>query len=70
MFLFNTPPCKDCKKRCMACHTVCEDYKNWKSEREKHKEETMLKQNVDKQFIAYKREFANRYFRKNKLRRK
>ena len=54
----------------MACHTVCEDYKNWKAEREKHKEEIMLKQSVDKQFIAYKIEFANRYFRKKKLRRK
>ena len=70
MFLFNTSPCKDCKKRCLACHTVCEDYKNWKSEYEKHREETMLKQNVDRQFVASKIEFANRSFRKNKLRRK
>ena len=54
----------------MACHTVCEDYKNWKAEYEKHREETMLKQNVDRQFVASKIEFANRSFRKNNLRRK
>ena len=70
MLLYDTSPCKDCKKRCLDCHTVCADYKNWKDEHEKHREETMLKQNVDRQFVASKIELANRYFRKNKLRRK
>ena len=70
MFLYDTPPCKECENRFMACHTVCEKYKKWKAEHEKHREETMLKQNVDRQFVASKIEFANRYFRKNKLRRK
>ena len=23
-------PCKDCQKRCIGCHSVCNAYKDWK----------------------------------------
>lgn len=31
-------PCKDCQKRCVGCHSKCEDYLKWQEEHNKTKE--------------------------------
>ena len=49
MFLYDTPPCKDCKKRFMTCHTTCEDYKNWKVEHEKYRQEVEAKYKTERE---------------------
>ena len=64
MFLFNTPPCKDCKKRCMACHTVCEDYKNWKIQHENKREEIIAEYKTERDIISTKVKQCESYRRK------
>ena len=70
MFIYDTPPCKECKKRVMACHTTCEDYKNWKTDHEKRRAEIVKRNKVNNDFIAAKIEFRNNYYQKTKRRRK
>lgn len=70
MFLYDTPPCKDCKKRCLACHTVCEDYKNWKVEHDNKRTEISAKQKTENEILAAKIEFSENYRRKTKGKRK
>lgn len=31
-------PCKDCSKRCVGCHSTCEDYIDWKAEHDAERE--------------------------------
>lgn len=54
----------------MACHTVCEKYKNWKSEHEKRRADIVKRNKIDNEFISAKIEFSNNYYRKTKRRRK
>ena len=54
MFLYDTPPCKDCKSRHTHCHTVCEDYKNWKIEHEKYRQEVEAKYKTERDIISSK----------------
>ena len=70
MFLYDTPPCKDCKKRCMACHTVCEKYKKWKTEHDNKKAEIAAKRKTENEILAAKLEFSENYRRKTKGKRK
>ena len=64
MFLYDTPPCKDCKKRCMACHTVCEDYKNWKIQHENKREEIIAEYKTERDIISTKVKQCESYRRK------
>ena len=64
MFLFNTSPCKDCKKRCMACHTVCEDYKNWEIEHKNYRQEVISKYKTENDIISSKIRQCENYRRK------
>lgn len=70
MFIYDTPPCKDCEKRCVACHTTCEDYKNWKIDHENRRNAFIEKKWVDEQIRASKIEFSERYWRKINKKRK
>jgi len=38
-------PCKDCEKRVVGCHASCGDYKSWKGEQDKRREQK-YKENV------------------------
>lgn len=44
------PPCKDCKKRQIGCHSVCPEYNEYNKEREKYRElaykQKMLDNNI------------------------
>ena len=64
MLLYDTPPCKDCKKRCMACHTVCEDYKNWKIQHENKREEIIAEYKTERDIISTKVKQCENYRRK------
>ena len=54
----------------MACHTTCEDYKNWKIEHENRRNAFIEKKWVDEQIRASKIEFSERYWRKINKKRK
>lgn len=32
------PPCKDCKKRFVGCHSICEQYLEWKADNDATRE--------------------------------
>ena len=34
MFLYDTPPCKNCQKRESGCHSTCKGYIDWKTDHE------------------------------------
>lgn len=34
----STPPCKGCEERVVGCHSVCEKYKDWKTDELKRME--------------------------------
>ena len=70
MFLYDTPPCKNCKKRFQFCHTTCEDYKIWKADHEKRRAEAVERFKMDNEFIAAKVQFCDNYYRKTKGKRK
>ena len=70
MFLYDTPPCKDCKKRCLSCHTACADYKNWKVEHDNKRTEISAKQKTENEILAARIEFSENYRRKTKGKRK
>ena len=70
MFLYDTPPCKECGERNPHCHSVCEKYKKWKIEHENRKAEVVQKQNVQNQLTAARIEFSNNYLKKTKRKRK
>ena len=54
----------------MACHTVCKDYKDWKSDHEIRRQEVLKKEWASEQIRAHKIDFANRYWRKIHQKRK
>ena len=31
-------PCKGCDRRLIGCHGLCHEYREWRTEREKHRE--------------------------------
>lgn len=64
MFLYDTPPCKDCKKRFQFCHTACEDYKNWKIQHENYRQEVMSKYKTEHDIIASQVKQCENYRRK------
>ena len=68
MLIYDTPPCKDCQKRTMACHTSCKDYKNWKADHDNRKAEIVEKERTANQIKAAKIEFVTEY--KKRKRRK
>lgn len=70
MFIYDTPPCKDCKKRITHCHATCEDYKIWKADHETRRQKILEKERVSEQIRAQKIDFANRYWRKIHQKRK
>ena len=70
MFLYDTPPCKGCKKRFTACHTTCDDYKNWKDDHEICRSKVMERLKIENEFIDAKVKFCDTYRRKTKSKRK
>ena len=54
MFLYDTPPCKDCKKRFPHCHPTCKDYKDWKIEHENKRQEIISKEKTDRDIVSSK----------------
>ena len=70
MFIYDTPPCKDCKKREMFCHTTCEEYKNWKVEHDNKRAKISAKRKTANEILAARIEFSENYRRKTKGKRK
>ena len=70
MFLNDVPPCKNCKERFTACHTVCEKYKSWKIDHEIRRKTVRDKERAKLEVIASKIEFTERYWRKIHKKRK
>jgi hypothetical protein len=66
MLIYDTPPCKDCQKRTMACHTSCKDYKDWKAEHDKRKAEIVDNVRIESQLTTAKIEFIAEYKRRTK----
>lgn len=54
MFLYDTPPCKDCKKRFAHCHETCEDYKNWKTDHDNRRAEMVAKYKTERDIVSSK----------------
>lgn len=64
MFIYDTPPCKKCENRKVACHSTCEKYKNWKVEHNLKVEEIEKKEKTDKEIRSYKAQFYEKYMKK------
>ena len=64
MFLYDTPPCKDCKKRHTHCHPTCKEYQNWKIEHEKYRQEVEAKYKTERDIISSKIRQCENYRRK------
>ena len=64
MFLYDTPPCKDCKKRFPYCHPTCRDYLDWKNEHENKREEIIAKYKTERDIISSKVRQCENYRRK------
>lgn len=48
----------------MACHTVCEDYKNWKIQHENKREEIIAEYKTERDIISTKVKQCESYRRK------
>ena len=58
--------CKDCvpPKRCLRCHSTCEDYLREKAEYEKKKDQRIKKRNEEKDILEYQRTQMRRFRKK------
>ena len=66
MFLYDIPPCKDCKKRCMACHSMCSEYKVWKSDHDSKRAKIIDEQKTSMEIVQDKIRFIDNYRKKTK----
>lgn len=48
-----TPPCKNCEKRKLYCHSKCTDYTTWKEEWKADKVAYRKDKDADKQINEY-----------------
>ena len=47
-------PCKDCEFRTVECHSQCEIYKDWRSNRDKKIEEAREQKKVRNEYLDYR----------------
>ena len=50
----NDAPCKDCEFRSMNCHSQCDIYKSWRSDRNRKLEEEREQKKVRNEYIDYR----------------
>ena len=47
MYKERKPPCHQCQKRKVKCHSNCKDYKDWKAERDEFMAENRKRKEID-----------------------
>lgn len=46
-------PCQECEKRNVGCHTVCQEYKNWRKSKDKKHKEYLEKNRANYEYECY-----------------
>ena len=48
-------PCKECEKRCVGCHSSCEEYLEWRKQWDKNAKEKRFQAEVSETMYQIKR---------------
>ena len=61
------PPCQpDCPKRNAECHSVCPDYKEWRTEKDADNEKINKNKKAERDYWGHRMDYINGCRRKKK----
>lgn len=63
MKVVGNPPCKDCTKRQLGCHSTCKDYIEWNKAHLKEKARLQEKERLDNASISMDESISRKHTR-------